>query len=235
MASEGRFVRAFRLRRFSYSRLRLPFPATYPAVTRPLGATVDLHFMASQPSSSKAPVSPISLLLHGLGMTREDLTRHSDQMRQFLDQERSGSLRALAQERSQSDVTSTPTPTPGHSRANSRSFSGTDASTGSRSTPPLITPIKSEPVEPVLSSRRYDSMEEVIERQNRNRRRTRSERDDTPSPPPSRSRPVSRAASSSRARVSGRAIPPVDRKTTRPGTSEVVMFHLLSPSIDVLF
>ena len=34
--------------------------------------------------NSPKPISPISQLLKNLGMTRDDLTRHSDQMRQFL-------------------------------------------------------------------------------------------------------------------------------------------------------
>ncbi len=43
-------------------------------------------------------MSPVGKLLETLGMTREDLTRHSDQMRQFLTAD-NGSLRALEQSR----------------------------------------------------------------------------------------------------------------------------------------
>lgn len=53
--------------------------------------------MASNVSKSKGNEqrSPIGLLLESLGMTREDLTRHSAQMREFLTAENANSLRAL--------------------------------------------------------------------------------------------------------------------------------------------
>lgn len=49
--------------------------------------------------SSTAPGerSPIARLLESLGMTREDLTRHSAQMREFLLAENPGALRSLSQ------------------------------------------------------------------------------------------------------------------------------------------
>ncbi|KAI0322806.1 hypothetical protein OF83DRAFT_1091849 [Amylostereum chailletii] len=176
--------------------------------------------MPPQASSSKGPVSPISQLLHGLGMTRDDLTRHSDQMRQFLVTENAGSLRALIQEPPEPDIATTPTLAPAQSRPKSRSYSVSDASVAAHQTPPPITPIKSEPVEPVLSARRFDSMEEVIERQNRNKRRTRQVPEESPSPPPSSSRSVSRAPPRSHGRVSERAPYSAKRVTPRPSAPQ---------------
>jgi hypothetical protein len=42
------------------------------------------------------PRSPISQVLHSLGLTRDDLSRRSDQMRQFLTAENSSSLRPFS-------------------------------------------------------------------------------------------------------------------------------------------
>ena len=49
-------------------------------------------------SSESLTKSPIGQLLQSLGLTREDLTRHSAQMREFLTTENASSLRALTQE-----------------------------------------------------------------------------------------------------------------------------------------
>ena len=136
--------------------------------------------------SSAKPISPISQLLKNLGMTRDDLTRHSDQMRQFLTAQNANSLRAFSNAESDADTDSVKSPTilPRALRAKSRSISAADA-------PPLpsfppATPIKTEPVELTASSsvRRFESMDEIIERQNRRskrERRGRREREGSPS------------------------------------------------------
>jgi len=137
----------------------------------------------ADPPSKHHPISPISQLLHNLGMTRDDLSRHSDQMRQFLTTENANSLRAFAQERAEVESSTTPAPSFIKARSKSRSFSATDASMSSRPTPPPVTPVKAEPVEPSTSLRRYDSMEAVIERQNRKSKRGRRHRKTSPAPP----------------------------------------------------
>lgn len=138
--------------------------------------------------ASPKPISPISQLLKNLGMTRDDLTRHSDQMRQFLTAQNANSLRAFSNAESDGDADAdsvkSPTMLPRALRAKSRSISTADA-------PPLpsfppATPIKAEPVEITASSsvRRFESMDEIIERQNRRskrERRSRRERETSPS------------------------------------------------------
>lgn len=136
-------------------------------------------------------ISPISQLLQNLGMTRDDLTRHSDQMRQFLTAENANSLRAFSNAESDADSAKSPTLLPQTVRAKSRSISAvadapppTAAAAASSFTP--ATPIKTEPVEPSAASsslRRFESMDEIIERQNRRskrERRSRRERDASP-------------------------------------------------------
>ncbi|KAI0251430.1 hypothetical protein BJV78DRAFT_1211514 [Lactifluus subvellereus] len=151
--------------------------------------------------NKKLPISPISQLLQNLGMTRDDLTRHSDQMRQFLTAENANSFRAFAMVESDADGAISPTLLPQTVRAKSRSISS--AATDAPCSFPPVTPVKTEPLDPpppsspsssntaaaaVASSsiRRFESMDEIIERQNRRskrERRSRRERDDT-SPAP---------------------------------------------------
>jgi hypothetical protein len=142
--------------------------------------------MDDDPSLISAnPISPISQLLKNLGMTRDDLTRHSDQMRQFLTAQNANSLRAFSNAESDADADSAKSPTvlPRALRAKSRSISAADAPPPP-SFPPA-TPIKTEPVELTASSslRRFESMDEIIERQNRRskrERRSRREREASP-------------------------------------------------------
>ncbi|TFY67560.1 hypothetical protein EVG20_g3898 [Dentipellis fragilis] len=144
--------------------------------------------MAEQPAPRALPTSPISLLLQNLGMTREDLTRHSDQMRQFLTAENANSLRAFASEQPEGETERTPSMSAAQIRSKSRSLSFTDAPSSSVRTPTPATPIKTEPVEVTTSLRRFDSMEMVIERQNKRSkrdRRNRREREASPALPPS--------------------------------------------------
>jgi hypothetical protein len=138
--------------------------------------------------NSAKPISPISQLLKNLGMTRDDLTRHSDQMRQFLTAQNANSLRAFSNAEAESDADAdsvkSPTMLPRALRAKSRSISAADAPPPP-SFPPA-TPIKTEPDELTASSsvRRFESMDEIIERQNRRskrERRSRREREASPS------------------------------------------------------
>jgi hypothetical protein len=137
--------------------------------------------------NSAKPISPISQLLKNLGMTRDDLTRHSDQMRQFLTAQNANSLRAFSNAEAESDADAesvkSPTMLPRALRAKSRSISAADAPPPP-SFPPA-TPIKTEPDELTASSsvRRFESMDEIIERQNRRskrERRSRREREASP-------------------------------------------------------
>jgi hypothetical protein len=141
------------------------------------------------------PPSPISQVLQSLGLTREDLLRHSDQMRQFLTAEDANSLRVLTRELSESGSTlfgSTRT------RSLSRSNSVANAPTNKCSPAPQrqllatpVTPVKAEPVESPVPQRHMDSMEMVIERKSRQNkkdrkgRRERERKNVPPSPSPS--------------------------------------------------
>jgi hypothetical protein len=109
------------------------------------------------------PISPISQLLQSIGLTRDDLHRHSDQMRQFLTAESISSLRAFPQEpQPKGSTVSKHSSSSNHSRSRSisRSHSAWENS-------PPVTPVKSEPIEPALSLHNFSSMEMVIERQSR--------------------------------------------------------------------
>ncbi|THH14627.1 hypothetical protein EW146_g5730 [Bondarzewia mesenterica] len=188
--------------------------------------------MADPPAVQKPPVSPISQLLHNLGMTRDDLTRRSDQMRQFLTTENANSLRAFVQEHSESDSAHTPVLPTLQIHHHSRSLSLADASATSRDTPPPVTPIKTEPVEPSTSLRRYDSMEAVIERQNRRskkQRRYKRERETSPAPPPTPSRSMSRARSSMSERASRRVLDSDDPYSARDAASQDTLPPPITP------
>ena len=137
------------------------------------------------------PPSPISQVLQSLGLTREDLLRHSDQMRQFLTAQDANSLRVLTRELSDSGSTSFGLT---RTRSLSRSNSVTNAPTSRESPMPLphqhpttpITPVKAEPLESPVPQRHMDSMELVIERksrQNKKDRKGRRERDRNNVPP----------------------------------------------------
>ncbi|KAF8909387.1 hypothetical protein CPB84DRAFT_1515266 [Gymnopilus junonius] len=124
-------------------------------------------------------VSPISQLLHTLGITREDLNKRSDQMRQFLTADDAMSSRVFEREsssrpRSGSDLRSN-SRSLGSSSSFTRSLSRASSTSLRDGTPPA-TPIKSEPREGEIPHRRMDSMEMVIERQRR-QRKNRKERD----------------------------------------------------------
>lgn len=133
------------------------------------------------------PVSPISNLLQKIGLTRDDLSRHSDQMRQFLTTQDAKSLRVFSAESAdaQQSIASVlgKTRSCSHSSSNSRQ----NASTASQ-TPPPSTPVKSEPVEPAIPLRHMDSMEMILERRSRKVKRDKRGKKDkdrnAPSPSP---------------------------------------------------
>jgi hypothetical protein len=191
------------------------------------------------PSKDSAkPISPISQLLKNLGMTRDDLTRHSDQMRQFLTAENANSLRVLSNAESDAEGAKSPTIFPQVLRAKSRSISAADAPPPP-SFPPA-TPIKTEPVEPTASSsvRRFESMDEIIERQNRRSRRERRgrrEREASPgihSPTRSSLRALghSRSTATRDTRDSGRARAMDDPLPASTGLSQVGRTVILANS-----
>lgn len=157
--------------------------------------------MDASPVPSNLPISPISQLLQNLGMTRDDLTRHSDQMRQFLTTEHANSFRAFSKTDSDADSAKSPTLSLNEQTVHptSRSVSAADA--------PPATPIKTEPIESSSSLRRFESMDEIIERQNRRsrrERRNRRERDTSPALPHSPTHSTLRSSGHPRTSDSGR-------------------------------
>ncbi|KAF8159665.1 hypothetical protein B0H34DRAFT_782336 [Crassisporium funariophilum] len=144
---------------------------------------------------TETQVSPISQLLHTLGITREDLNKRSDQMRQFLTADDAMASRALERDNSYrpssgSDIRSG-SRSVGSSSSLARSLSRASSSSLRDGTPPA-TPVKSEPHEGGIPHRRMDSMEMVLERQRRQRKSRRGrERESAkviphpPSPSPS--------------------------------------------------
>lgn len=118
-------------------------------------------------------VSPISQLLYTLGITREDLNKRSDQMRQFLTADTSMPPRVLERDgehrsRSGSDLRSS-SRSVGSSASLARSLSRASSSSLRDGTPP-VTPVKPEPHDTEIPHRRMDSMEMVLERQRRQRK-----------------------------------------------------------------
>ncbi|PPQ67699.1 hypothetical protein CVT24_002755 [Panaeolus cyanescens] len=163
-------------------------------------------------------VSPISQLLHTLGITREDLSKNVEQMRQFLTTDDAISARvperdSVLRQRSASDLLSSSRST-ASSRSLARSHSRASSSSMRDLSPPH-TPVKSEPNEAEIPHRRMDSMEMVLERQRRQRKsRKEKEREresmrslpHPPSPSPSNASHSSRRLSSaSRSRADSRA------------------------------
>ncbi|EFI27359.1 forkhead box protein I1 [Coprinopsis cinerea okayama7 len=125
-------------------------------------------------------VSPISQLLHSLGMTREDLNKRSNEMRQFLTANdsmpsRVPELTSGYRSRSSSDLRSG-TRSASSSFSLSRSISRASSHSRREGSPPS-TPIKSEQSEGGLPSRPMDNMEIIIERQRQTRKERRSRKD----------------------------------------------------------
>lgn len=123
--------------------------------------------------------SPISQLLYSLGITREDLSKHSVQMRQFLTSETANSLRVHDRDgvrKSTLNVETRSISKFGSSKsALARSLSRGRSNSLRDATPP-ITPVKPEPHDTALPPRQYDSMEMVIERQRRQSRKEKKSR-----------------------------------------------------------
>ncbi|KAJ6518704.1 hypothetical protein C8R45DRAFT_2943 [Mycena sanguinolenta] len=133
--------------------------------------------------------SPISQLLNSLGITREDLERRSDQMRQFLTSDSAISSRVSSHLPSSTAVSRASSSTAPFTRQISRG-----ASISARDASPTPAPtIKPEPEEEPLPPRQFDNMEMVLERQRLNRKQKRSRKREPdpartalpPSPPPS--------------------------------------------------
>lgn len=122
------------------------------------------------------PVSPISQVLQSIGMTRDDLLRHSDQMRQFLTH----------------DDPTAPRPFPAdlpEPAGSTRTRSLSRPTAPARSQTPPTTPVKSEPVEPAMPPRQMDSMQLILERKSRQAKRDKkSKQKDRPPPSPSPAR-----------------------------------------------
>ena len=127
------------------------------------------------------PISPISQVLYSIGLTRDDLLRHSDQMRQFLTQHSAGGTRPFSADLPE------PAGTAGGS-TRTRSVSRPNAPAHSQ-TPPPSTPVKSEPIEPTMPLRQMDSMEMILERKSRQAKREKKAKGkDRPPPSPSPAR-----------------------------------------------
>ncbi|KXN86593.1 Forkhead box protein I3 [Leucoagaricus sp. SymC.cos] len=193
-------------------------------------------------------VSPISQLLHTLGLTREDLTKRSDQMRQFLTADNASPSRVVDRDsghRSRSNSDLRPAPRSASAAASiARSISRTGSTSFRDSTPP-ITPIKSEPPENTFPSRQPDAMEMVIERQrrqNKKERKSRKEKErefarsvvpNPPSPSPSNasSQPGVSLDSFMQSRDGGRAQPTDGEDDVLPVMAPVCLY---SPPRDQL-
>ncbi|CCM06279.1 uncharacterized protein FIBRA_08530 [Fibroporia radiculosa] len=102
------------------------------------------------------PSSPTTQLLNSIGMTRDDLRRHSEQMRQFLtvDEGRTFAPQTIKQ-RSK--------PRAPFLNEKSRSSSSANASVPAYLPTSPRTPVKSEPVEKTTLSRPLDTMEMILE------------------------------------------------------------------------
>jgi hypothetical protein len=140
--------------------------------------------MADEPAK---PVSPISHLLHKIGLTRDDLSRHSDQMRQFLTTQDAKSLRVFSTESADAQQSIASLLEKSRACSHSSSNSRQDASAPPQ-TPPPSTPVKSEPVEPAMPLRHMDSMEMILEQKSRRAKRDKRGKKDkertAPSPSP---------------------------------------------------
>lgn len=121
------------------------------------------------------PISPISQVLQSIGLTRDDLLRHSDQMRQFLTHHDTSTTNPLSAD------------PPEYAGAASRSSGTRSMSRPNPSqTPPPSTPVKSEPVDPPMPLRQMDSMEMILERKSRRAKREKKVKvKDRPPPSPS--------------------------------------------------
>jgi hypothetical protein len=173
------------------------------------------------------PVSPISQVLQSIGLTRDDLLRHSDQMRNFLTQHDAGPTRTFSADPPE------PAGTAGGS-ARTRSVSRPDAPAHSR-TPPPSTPVKAEPVEPPMPLRQMDSMELILERKSRQAKREKKARvKDRPPPSPSPARASFSLDAFMQSRDS-RRVPDSDRSDSSGGVALQVRHVQCHVSVDDIF
>lgn len=124
----------------------------------------------ADPSRQRHPASPISLLLRTLGMTRDDLVRHSTQMRNFLETE-APEFQPMGHKAEFVEITSLRTRSE-MSRSQSLTSLPTAGPSSYAASPPR-TPVKAEPVERGIPSRPKDTMELVMERKSKEKKRAR--------------------------------------------------------------
>lgn len=122
--------------------------------------------MADEPAK---PISPISHLLQKIGLTRGDLSWHSDKMRQFLTTQDAKSLRDFSAE--SADVQQSIASLEKFRACSQSSSNSRQNASAPPQTPPPSTPVKSEPVEPIMSLRHMDSMEMILEQKSRRAKR----------------------------------------------------------------
>lgn len=124
----------------------------------------------ADPSLQRHPTSPITLLLQTLGMTRDDLVRHSTQMRNFLETE-SPEFQPMGYKAEFVEITSLRTRS---ERSRTQSLTNLPmAGPSSYVASPPRTPVKAEPVERGIPSRPKDTMELVMERKSKEKKRAR--------------------------------------------------------------
>ncbi|KAJ7252708.1 hypothetical protein B0H12DRAFT_608168 [Mycena haematopus] len=167
--------------------------------------------------------SPISQLLNSLGITREDLERRSDQMREFLTADSAISAR-VSRQLSSSSAQSRSLPRASSSTAPFTRHISRGVSISARDASPTPAPtVKPEPEEESLPPRQFDSMEMVLERQRLNRKQKRSRKREPDLPnwtalPPGNSPPPNDASNSGAGPVRP-AIPREDHRAMAASSS----------------
>lgn len=127
--------------------------------------------LPAPPQQQQQQLSPISAMLQTLGITREDLSKHSNQMRQFLTTDTASSLSGLLAGTSTSNTSwnANSKPSSSMTRSMSRSTSG-----HARSPSPGAASLGGGGDDDGM---RRHSMDAVIERKNRKKRKERKQRE----------------------------------------------------------
>lgn len=112
----------------------------------------------ADPHAQHSPASPISSLLRTLGLTREDLMAHTEQMRAYLSQ--GSSSQPIPESVSET-----------RSLRRSRTMSFSESFRTNPSPTPPKTPVKAEPVEHTISGRQMGTMERILESRSRQTRK----------------------------------------------------------------
>lgn len=201
----SQFILCEKLARSRRQRASRLFPSSSATAYSPFRTT-----MADAPAVQNQ-TSPISSLLRTLGMTREDLVLHTEQMRAYLSQPNS----------SQPEPESEPEETTRTLRRSRTESFSKSARPPLPSPSPPTTPVKSEPVEASLPLRRRDTMEMILEA--RNKQQAKHERRG-PSPfvfPPPPTPLNFRLASQSRSRDGRRVSTNAARSPSRSTTPQV--------------